>query len=377
MVDTFADELSKIERRYKSGTHLTTITNLKQRLTSKPIVLFGLGFFGAVIAKNFLLHDISVQCFCDSKKTGIDHETSLPILSPVTLKNHYPNANIVISVAAPRTQQAIHEQLVKLGFTEEQIFTFDTAYKFLKKSRVEVVNLSYEEISLHLNGYKWVYELFKDDLSKKVVLDTINGYLFNDIFPYNAPEEMYFPDELVLQSDEIFIDAGLYRGDTTKAFIGRTGSSYKRILGFDIDEENIKTASSNLHEFSNMDIIAQGLWDHSGYMKAELGLLAGSNLNENAEHQVSLVSLDTIFKDRPFTDYPTFIKMDIEGSEKEALRGAQHIIKTTHPKIAVCTYHKPEDIYLIPKLLTQFNPDYRFLLRHYSPYTWDTVLYAY
>lgn len=51
------------------------------------------------------------------------------------------------------------------------------------------------------------------------------------------------------------------------------------------------------------------------------------------------LSLDTVFKEKKID----FIKMDIEGAEEEALRGARRLIERCTPKMAVCTYHKAED----------------------------------
>lgn len=72
----------------------------------------------------------------------------------------------------------------------------------------------------------------------------------------------------------------------------------------------------------------------------------------------------------------TFIKMDVKGSEVEALRGAEQIIRRQHPKIAVSIYHKPEDILELPALILSLRSDYHFYLRHCSFYDSETVLYA-
>jgi hypothetical protein len=68
--------------------------------------------------------------------------------------------------------------------------------------------------------------------------------------------------------------------------------------------------------------------------------------------------------------------MDIEGAELNALKGAEQIIKRYKPKLAICIYHKPEDIWTIPNLLLEFVPDYQFYIRHYSLTCFETVLYA-
>lgn len=75
-------------------------------------------------------------------------------------------------------------------------------------------------------------------------------------------------------------------------------------------------------------------------------------------------------------DKVTYIKMDIEGSELKALEGAQNIIKKYVPRLAICIYHKPEDIILIEEYILSMNSDYHFYIRHYASNMWETVLYA-
>jgi len=69
--------------------------------------------------------------------------------------------------------------------------------------------------------------------------------------------------------------------------------------------------------------------------------------------------------------------MDIEGAEKEALIGAEQIIRKVKPKLAICVYHKPEDIYELTRLIYNFNPNYKFALRQQANLLAETVVYAY
>jgi len=379
MLGTFNEEWEKIQNRYESRCDATKINELKERLLTKPIILFGLGFFGTTIYKNFVAHGIVPKYFCDSNKSGVEKETSIEIISPALLRQEYSNANVVISVANPRNQESITQQLLTLGFDKEQIFTFDTAFKFLDKSIVEITSLSFDKLCQQfLDGYRWSYDFFTDDTSKKVILERINSYLFKDILDYEQEKPAYFPREMITISEtEVFVDGGLYTGDTSEEFIKQTGGKYRSIHGFDIDETNLCVAKKNLSKYENVTVVPKGLWSETAVLNASLQLTAGSNISEVGTVQIPVVSLDEYFSNKSVEELPTFIKMDIEGSERNALLGSAKIIEKVRPKLAICAYHKPEDIYDLPQTILNIRKDYKFALRHYSPYTWETVLYAY
>jgi FkbM family methyltransferase len=71
-----------------------------------------------------------------------------------------------------------------------------------------------------------------------------------------------------------------------------------------------------------------------------------------------------------------FIKMDIEGSELDALRGAESVIREHIPRLAISLYHRPEDFFAIPLWIDQLNLGYRLFLEHYSIHNEETILYA-
>lgn len=72
----------------------------------------------------------------------------------------------------------------------------------------------------------------------------------------------------------------------------------------------------------------------------------------------------------------TILKMDIEGSELKALNGARKIITEQKPKLAICVYHRPDDLYMIPELIHDLVPEYRFKIRQHAYSPFETVLYA-
>jgi hypothetical protein len=100
---------------------------------------------------------------------------------------------------------------------------------------------------------------------------------------------------------------------------------------------------------------------------------AGSHLSsEGATQAVECRCLDTLLDGRT----PTLVKMDIEGAEPDALRGAFEVIRRARPILAVCAYHKSEHLWTLPQIMKAALPDYRISLRRYAEECWETVYYA-
>lgn len=78
----------------------------------------------------------------------------------------------------------------------------------------------------------------------------------------------------------------------------------------------------------------------------------GDTVSESCE------TLDNFFKEH--TPQNVFIKMDIEGEERNALKGAKNLFeRCSNLEFAVCTYHKKDDLEVISSLLDDYNCSYR------------------
>jgi hypothetical protein len=73
---------------------------------------------------------------------------------------------------------------------------------------------------------------------------------------------------------------------------------------------------------------------------------------------------------------PTYIKMDIEGGELSALKGARGIIQKEMPILAICLYHRYDDLWRIPLYVQSLVRGYHFFLRPYEIEGWQLVCYA-
>ena len=175
---------------------------------------------------------------------------------------------------------------------------------------------------------------------------------------------------------EFFVDAGCFDGFTTKVFF-RWCKNEGYAYCFEPDHENIVTVQRTLSNAAGKyELIEKALWSKTTTLSMDAkGNFATSvalpNRNDNLP-RVEAAALDDLLGDQEVT----FIKMDIEGAEAEALRGAREIITEQKPKLAISIYHKPEDILVIPQLILEYNSNYKFYLRHYSFSDYDTVLYA-
>lgn len=87
---------------------------------------------------------------------------------------------------------------------------------------------------------------------------------------------------------------------------------------------------------------------------------------------VNVDTLDDILVNKPVT----FIKMDIEGSELPSLKGAEKVISSNFPRLAICIYHSDADMLDIPEYIMEKYPSYSFYIRLHAPCQYETVFYA-
>lgn len=175
------------------------------------------------------------------------------------------------------------------------------------------------------------------------------------------------------KKDEIFIDAGAYDGATIRDFVNWTKGEYKKIIALEPLAEmcnHIKEKCTQEH-IRSVQIEEAAAWNKKEklfFAEAK----AGSRVEEGGETCINGIDIDSIAKD----EMVTFIKMDIEGSELKALEGAKDTIQRNKPRLAICIYHKPEDIIELPSYILELVPEYKFYIRHYRSNICETVLYA-
>ena len=198
-----------------------------------------------------------------------------------------------------------------------------------------------------------------------------------------APElysdnDQYFVEDIIKVDDgEVFIDVGGYIGDTVQMFLDRAKmakAKFKKIVVFEPDEANCVLIKKYFGKRKDVVLIKKGLSD-----KEKTLYFAGSGpwvrvVDDPGEgiFSVPVIDLDSV----PEGQDATWIKMDIEGSEMDALKGAQNVIRRNRPKLTICIYHSDEDMLRIAEYIHDLVPEYKLYIRCHKGNGEETVLYA-
>ena len=179
------------------------------------------------------------------------------------------------------------------------------------------------------------------------------------------------------RENEVFVDGGVLDLSTSVNFVKWCKGNYDAIYAFEPDEVCYNNCVETLKHSLTLDskkchIQNVGLWSESTTLSFESDG-AISRVEESGSVKIVVTSLDEALRN---ANNVTFIKMDIEGAELEALKGAKNIISRYRPRIAVSIYHKWEDCIDIPLYVQSLVPDYKFYIRHYSTSVAETVLYC-
>jgi FkbM family methyltransferase len=243
--------------------------------------------------------------------------------------------------------------------------------------------------------------LWADDLSRQeyVAQLTYGASLDHTCLPSPSdPSHTYFPPELVKKTaNETFVDCGAFEGDTIRRYLEHCGSVFHRIIAFEPDPGNflrleayVSTLPGSLREkivIRQAAVTRQGqkvLLDFTGSAASTILGTDGSgtetsNVRKTTPHTESKgeIRVDGICLDESVPeDGPSYVKMDIEGGELDALHGASRLMSRSRSVWAVAMYHRQDDLWRIPLFIRSLSDEYRLFLRRYAEGFAETVCYA-
>lgn len=211
------------------------------------------------------------------------------------------------------------------------------------------------------------------DEESRTVLDHVMQYRLSADPRHMATYEVrfsaqYFEDFLSL-SNEVFVDAGGFDGDTTELFCERY-PDYRAVFLFEPSAKNMRDAKTRLAQRHGISFIEQGISDQPGTLWFNPDAGSASAVSAAGSSSIEVTTLD-----QAVTQPVSFIKMDLEGWEMQALAGAQRHIREDHPKLAISVYHSAADFHRIPDYIASIRQDYDLYLRHYTQGWSETIMY--
>lgn len=173
------------------------------------------------------------------------------------------------------------------------------------------------------------------------------------------------------------MDCGGYIGDTYDDFVKWSHNCFKSYVFFEPSVVNLQKFKERTND-KRISYRNEGVWDKKEKLYFSGGTSGGERIIEGyPEEDIEAASINvTAIGLVPECEQATFIKMDIEGSEFNALQGAINTIRRNRPKLAICIYHSNEDMLRIPEWCFENLINYSFYIRHHHYLSCDTVLYA-
>ena len=222
-----------------------------------------------------------------------------------------------------------------------------------------------------------------DEIRKRLidVIGISENNIIGGIFDWRNNQGQYF-DYFEARENEVFVDCGCFDGATCYNFAGWCGSKgFDHIYSFEADPKNYARAKDILAPLGKCDLYPYGTADVNKkvYFAADAFETSCIISKEEAEkrnfegvEEIEVRALDDLLAGKKIT----YIKMDIEGAEYEALQGARKLIMENRPRMAISVYHKFEDFVVLADLVLKMHPDYRIAFRHYGYDDLETVMYV-
>lgn len=333
--------------------------------TQEPIIMYGTGNGADKVVD--VLESLDIKLSGVTASSGFVRERffrGLPVKSLEYFEEKHSDFTIIITFGT------------SISDVMENIFSISKKHRVLVPC-VPVIGTKIFDRRF-LENYEeeinYAYSLLADDFSRKIYKGYVNFQFGGDISllkEIETDESEAYTQILKLSDKETFVDIGAYRGDTVEKFLNYTDRKYKNIVAAEPDKKTFLKLLKNCESLKNFNGLNVAVTDFDG----EIGFssLGGRQSAVGGENMIKSLSLPTLCKGIE----PSFIKIDSEGCEIEILKGGENILKEYKPKMNIAAYHKSEDIFKLPILLKNINPDYKIYLRHH-PYipAWDTLFYC-
>ena len=347
-------------------------------------VLFGAGELGRRTAAGLRRLGIEPLAFSDNNRNlwGKDID-GLAVLPPdEAVRKFGLKAAFVVSIwsaAIGHPVEDIRRQLNGCGAARVISFAFlywKYSSTFLPYFSLDLPHKTTDQAAEILEAWS----LWGDSYSKQEFLAQLRWRLQFDFSLCHHPiaGEQYFPHDLFsLLRDEVFVDGGAFDGDTVRQFLRHALMGFSEIAAFEPDLANFEklgqyVLSLNEHVREKIVLHPLALGRHQGRACFEAAGTIQSAINTEGGSMIEVAALDDVLAGHK----PTYMKLDIEGYELEALAGARKTISECCPVIGASAYHYFDHLWKIPLFLSSLCDQYSFYLRPYAKPPWELICYA-
>jgi len=385
---TTVKKLEALLENFKNGT-LEADENKLDIFNFKQVILYGAGNIGKKLYRSLKDNGIEIVCFIDRNRNIDRSKYEVPVYHPEDkeLLDFREKGNIILSALFPLCVcNEIKKQLRDIGFKnvyalhELNLGTMDNGAFY-----ENLFDGSYNKIDVAgKDKYKIIdaFMLLEAEQDRKLYIECLRARLTMDFTRFKDPYDIsmqYLAHDIPLEKNyRRFVDCGGFDGDTIRNLVSK-GVSIEDLVVFepqnDLSQKIAEYVRQNRDKFKSATIYPCGVYSRIEKLKFSTSNDAPSaaRLADSGDDIIQCVAIDDVLQG--FN--PTFIKMDIEGAEIEALKGARRTIAECHPQLAICVYHSLSDLWEIPLLIKSFYEGYKFYLRSYGFMGLETVLYAF
>lgn len=373
----FSEPIASVKKREQS-----TFDDLAAPF-EKSLVLFGAGGLGKKTLAGLRRIGIEPLAFADNNPVlwGKDIDGVKVLSLKDAAEKFGQSAAFVITIWRAESSDTMAERQQHLkDLNCAKIIPF--SYLYWKYGDIFLPHFAFDmphKIFEQAESVKKTFSLWSDDASRHGYIAQLKWRILGDFDGLPAPvkHEIYFPNDLfTISPDEVFVDCGAYDGDTIRSLLQKQESFTGSIIAFEPDplnfqklEQYVITSPPSIKE--KLTIYPFAIGAQKSKVRFEVTGTVASFVG-SGDLEVDCVTLDEILADRK----PTYIKMDIEGSELNALAGARSTIKKNLPVLAISAYHRPDHLWRIPSTINSYSDQYRFFLRPHDLEVWDLVCYA-
>jgi len=240
------------------------------------------------------------------------------------------------------------------------------------------INVNRGKHSISVTGLTFNYSRHLPIADIISILLSKNRFI-NRNFIKNSALKMEGPYELgdvKLKDGDTVIDIGANIG-IFSIFSAKKIRSSGKVLSFEPIKETRRFLNKNIEQngLSNISIYPVALGENNRQVIFSVNEDVLGDSTKLTEHEggyneeVRQFTLDLFIEENNVKNV-NFIKADIEGMERDMLRGAEHTIKKFKPKLAICIYHLPDDPEVIEKIIKGFVPEYKVVKTKTKLFAW-------